>query len=677
MTTSRTRIAGWWGVAALPGIFIAAAIGCGSNNAATPTPTPTPPAPSPTVVTSTADAETAPSGTVTLRSAWAAALASGDPITFDSSLNGKTINLSIVGEAHSTLKGETYSGMTYEGYAERDYGSSALYAKGNITIDASGLSNGITIAWTGGDSNPARVLGVYGDLTLKNVTITGGYSLAVALPDNTSQPYTIARGGGIAVWGTATLTNCTIAGNRIQSDNEAARDRGALGGGIYADGLSIQNCVISGNAAKGYGAAGGGIYSVGGSDNTSGAGNDVAIDGCVISGNRTTGQSSYGGGLFTLGGGPNNQAYVRMTNCTVARNLVEDNADLLAANPPPPVFTLYVRGGGIYMGGGSMTITSSTIAENEVHGIVNPAATAPNLGGGGIAETIGNAHTVEYLVMRHSLVVGNTLSSSNVGDPPTVPPVVTESDMFTGSLLHFYSEGYNLIGALDFSQLLVPVPPPDEGWRDLNRKSYPKVGDQDGVNLADVLDTDAIHLPLNLNIISVGTDAGDPAVWYFLPKGDALSKVPSGQYQVQALDAGYSPYGSGAMRSDDETWDGYFLGQVVSDLQTNYTAELGDNFAGPTFDPSTIAWYEASKTWPTDPNNAPWIQFWRNLDTDIAGRLGTAGLNDDYWEAFPASSLDPAMTLTRTYETRQVQMVSTDQLGNPRGTSGDIGAIQR
>lgn len=428
--------------------------------------------------------------------------------------------------------------------------------------------------------------------------------------------------------------------------------------------------MISGNAAKGYGAAGGGIYSVGGSDNTNGIGNDVTINGCVISGNRTTGQSSYGGGLFTLGGGPNNQAYLYMTNCTVARNLAEDNPDLTATNP---VFTLYTRGGGIYMGGGSMTITSSTIAQNEVHGIVNPGGSAPNLGGGGIAETIGNAHTVEFLVVRHSLVVGNTLSANNVSDPPGTTPVTTESDMFTGSLLHFCSEGYNLIGALDFSQILVPAPPPDTGWRDLNRKHYPKIGDRDGVNFVDVLESDAVQLP---NVVSAGTDAGSPAVWYYLPKGDALGKIPSAQYQVQYLMAGYSPYGSGSMKSEDETWDGYFLGQVSADLETNYKAELGDEFAAPSFDKSQIAWYEASKTWPSDSRNTPWIQFWRALDSDLAGRLGTAGLNDDYWEAFPSSSLDSAMTFTRSYETHTVQMVSTDQLGTPRGGLGDIGAIE-
>ena len=116
---------------------------------------------------------------------------------------------------------------------------------------------------------------------------------------------------------------------------------------------------------------------------------------------------------------------------------------------------------------------------------------------------------------------------------------------------------------------------------------------------------------------------------------------------------------------------------VVADLQTNYKTQLGDSFAGPTFDPSQMAWYYASKTWPSDPNNAPWIKYWRGLDTNIAGRLGTAGMNDDYWTAFPASSLDPQLTFTTNIETRQVQIVATDQLGKTRNNPGDIGAIER
>ena len=59
----------------------------------------------PIVVNSVEDVEAPPEGTITLRSALASA-ESGQPIVFDPSLDGATIELSIVGEEHTTLKGE-------------------------------------------------------------------------------------------------------------------------------------------------------------------------------------------------------------------------------------------------------------------------------------------------------------------------------------------------------------------------------------------------------------------------------------------------------------------------------------------------------------------------------------------------------------------------------------------
>ena len=79
-------------------------------------------------------------------------------------------------------------------------------------IDASDLPSGITIEWTGGERDPARVLAVYGDLTLRNVTITGGVNVAedISTGDPDDQPWTLARGGGVAVWGLANLSDCQI-----------------------------------------------------------------------------------------------------------------------------------------------------------------------------------------------------------------------------------------------------------------------------------------------------------------------------------------------------------------------------------------------------------------------------------------------------------------------------------
>src|SRR4030042_4966651 len=183
------------------------------------------------VVNSLEDIAPPPSGAVSLRGALEAAGA-GDTSTFDESLDGGTILLSIVAAEHSTLMGEVYVNNVFSGYQDRDYGKSALYANNSLTIDASDLPQGITVKWNGGDASHARVLAVYGDLTMRNVTISSGYSVAEAIVGGTP-PYTLARGGGLAVWGKATLTDCAIAGNTCFGESGSARDRGTYGGGIY------------------------------------------------------------------------------------------------------------------------------------------------------------------------------------------------------------------------------------------------------------------------------------------------------------------------------------------------------------------------------------------------------------------------------------------------------------
>ena len=139
-----------------------------------------------TVINSLEDTNPPAADTVTLRSALDAA-APGEKITFDESLDGETIELTIVGNDHSILVGEWQdmypdldAGVMITelyGYYDRDFGKSALYAHKDVVIDASNLPNGITIAW----ANPkvdARVLAVYGNLTMSNVTITGGRIVA-------------------------------------------------------------------------------------------------------------------------------------------------------------------------------------------------------------------------------------------------------------------------------------------------------------------------------------------------------------------------------------------------------------------------------------------------------------------------------------------------------------------
>jgi hypothetical protein len=261
------------------------------------------------VVNSLLDDASPPSGTVTLRSALESAQ-SRQRITFDEALNGSTINLVHVGQEHTVLVGEV---MGFDeannisflvGYFDRDYGKSALFTNKNVVIDASNLADGITVNWDGAES--ARVLAVAGHLTLTNVSITGGDSVFEAAADvgqhpDDNQTSTLARGAGLAVWGVATLTDCSIYDNHaVGDDADTSRDGGAYGGGVYADTVVMDNCVVSGNTVYGGGAAGGGVFSVGGRD--TGA-NVSSISRSSITENRIAGLFAYGGGVYSDGGG--------------------------------------------------------------------------------------------------------------------------------------------------------------------------------------------------------------------------------------------------------------------------------------------------------------------------------------------------------------------------------------
>ena len=620
--------------AALLGAILLAGAGCSSDSG---------PRHATLVINSLDDTAQPAAGVTTLRSAVDQA-ASGDTITFDSSMNGQTVLLTIVGSAHSTLKGEVYSGNTFAGYQDRDYGASALYVPKNLIIDASALPDGITIKWNGGTASHARVMAVSGNLTLRNVTISSGHSYAEAITGGT-QPYTLARGGGLAVWGKLTLENCAVIGNKCTGDVSSSRDRGTYGGGIYANNLDLRDSVISGNAVLGYGAGGGGIYSVGGATNTGGHGNDTSLEGCTISGNRVTAQHAYGGGIFTLSGGPSNLATMYITNCTIARNLVEDNPDIANAGQ------WYDRGGGVYMGGGSLWLASCTVAENAVTGQLAYFSGKPNMGGGGGGATIGNAHSVENLWIQNSVIVGNTLNG-------------VAEDWFAGSILNLYSQGYNLVGRIDFSQILVPVP----DWMMSSRKRWPKTGDHDGATLLQALDVAGAQF--HPAAISAGTDAGQPAVLWYPPTGLALDKIPNGDYNVTYVNAGYTGFG---VPTDD------FLNYVILQLRSQYGSILGNDFGASFGDMTGTTWYGPAVTWPSNSQNAAWIAFWRNLDIAIDGRLGMAVLGDDFWGTFTTGPLGSHVSIRVERSTKPFNLEGTVQLGHtrPAGGLGDIGAIER
>ncbi len=597
------------------------------------------------MVNSLADIKEPESDVMTLRSALAK-VEDDQTILFDESLDGGTIALNIVGQEHSILKGEVM-GMRDEpsgpvsylvGYFERDYGKSALYTRKDIHIDASNLSQGITLSWDGGPGNPARVLAVYGDLILNNVSITNGASIAVALPTNDleDQPWTLARGAGIAVWGTAQLLNCRIYDNSCEGDFDASRDRGAFGGGVYANILDIQDSIISGNTIMGAGAAGGGVYSVGGADVTD---RISEISRSSITGNRISGLFAYGGGVYSDGGGIGNTKTLSVVNCTLAENMVE---------PPPgtPSFLLgmgYWRGGGLYMSNGYLTMQSSTVVDNAVYGVARTDdLDKPNLAGG-IAATIGNAHAVENMTIGHSIITGNWVHEVEGSSYP--------HDIFTGSLLHFRSKGYNRIGTLDFNQILVPVGEPN--WGSLCRRHFPQAGDEADVDMADVLNL--VSGVTRSDIInSVGVNPTDPVVLAYEPTGNAIDQIQATGYSISETIAEYTL----AQNGDDD-----FLVILLDRLESHYNlTDFADSFT------------------------TEFETFLHEVDLallaeQIAG-MGSELLGEDAWAAlFSAGPLsensDISMTI-RTNPVFYVQLEAVDQhaTARPGGTLGDIGAVE-
>jgi hypothetical protein len=650
----------------------------------------------PIVVDSTGDGVAAAAVGTTLREALAIA-GPRQPIHFDPTLDGATISLRVVGEPHTLLKGEvmgiqdTPSGpVSYlVGYFDRDYGRSALYARQDVVIDASDLPSGITIAWTGGRADPARVLAVAGDLTLRNVRITGGVNLTedISTGDPDAQPWTLARGGGLAVWGRARLEDCEIFDNHVEGDFDPSRDRGAFGGGVYANLVAIENCVVSGNSVLGGGAAGGGVFSVGGAIDP---GSVSTIERSAITGNRIQGLFTYGGGVYTDGGGIGNRKRLVVRNSTLARNLVEPAPGL----PPFVLAAGYWRGGGLYMSNGYVEIDAVTIVENEVYGVPRTDDLDKRNLAGGVAATIGNAHAIEDMVIGHSIVAGNTVHE--------IGGTSYDHDVFTGSTFYFRSKGYNRLGVVDFGQMLVPVG--ERLWASLSRRHFPQSGDLEALAIDEVVER-ATGIARSTHIRSVGTDAGELAVLHYRPWDRSLDQIPPTTYPIDEVFGEYWLPGGGI---DD------FLSIVLGRIESQYglagfaaaftadfeaflqSVDLDDTTPGnqPYTDPSgnpilTLAdthWFGPAQTWPRELPNHPYIHFWHRLDEAMHAEgipgMGSETLGDAAWQTlFSSGPLAENPAIQMSIWTRQayaVRLEEEDQLAAARPVNGmgDVGAIE-
>ena len=283
------------------------------------------------VVNTTSDDFGFYSGTTSLREAIAGAnLIPGQTITFDPSVfaSAQTITLTLGQlELSNTGGTETITGPAAGVTVNAGGNSRVFQVDDGVTASFSGLT--IT---GGGNAYIGGGVEVYGSATLTDCTITGNSA---------------SFGGGLNNHGTATLDSCTISNNTASSS----------GGGLQTFGgtLTLTNCTVSGNSA---GHNGGGLYI--------NYGGTATLTDCTVSGNSA---SNDGGGLYIQG------ATATLTGCTVSDN----NA---------------YNGGGLWSNG-TTTLTNVTISGNNASGFFGPS-------GGGLANIGGNLTLTDCTVSSNN-----------------------------------------------------------------------------------------------------------------------------------------------------------------------------------------------------------------------------------------------------------------------------------
>ena len=117
---------------------------------------------------------------------------------------------------------------------------------------------------------------------------------------------------------------------------------------------------------------------------------------------------------------------------------------------------------------------------------------------------------------------------------------------------------------------------------------------------------------------------------------------------------------------------------VVHKLRRDYAAQVGEDFGDTLGAHDNLTFRPVPAVWPADPANAPWIGFWRSLDVALDGRLGAAGLNDAFWDAFRADARRAGIRLSVRIGVRSAQPSRLDLLGRKRPARGfcDIGALE-
>jgi hypothetical protein len=296
--------------------------------------------------------------------------------------------------------------------------SGQLLVTNNLTIDASALSNAVTIS---GNTN-SRVFFITNNATV----VLNSLTLANGRPP---QGATNSLGGGIYNSTNCTLTaiRCLVLSNSAAGDGGDGDDNSGFGngGGIYNAGtLTLDHCTLSGNSAPGgsvmWAASCGGDGNGGALYNAGAA----TLGYCLVSSNSASGGANGTGYTNTLGvaggsgygGGIYNAGTATLGYCTVSRN---------SASGGDAGTNLYLdagtggnsSGGGVY-NGGTLTVSNCTLSDNIGRG--GSGANA-KVGSGGYFTTSGgsangggicNAGT---LTLDQSTLLNNSLTGGHGG----------------------------------------------------------------------------------------------------------------------------------------------------------------------------------------------------------------------------------------------------------------------
>ena len=229
-----------------------------------------------------------------------------------------------------------------------------------LTLGTLFISSNITIVGTGA---PEVRQTTAGDL----LAVESGTTASVSNMQLTRPAGFSLAGSGIASLGTLNLTNVTVSGHKYTS---------SPGGGIYNQGtMTLTNSTVSNNQA---------IMSAGIVNHADGT---LTINSSTITGNTASQES---GGIGSAG-------ILNITNSTISSNQV---ANLNLVNDGVGAAAVTQRAGGIGIGGGTVTITSTSIQGNSV--------TGGEAGGIGIAG--GNV-----TINGGSTIAGNTASTDAGG----------------------------------------------------------------------------------------------------------------------------------------------------------------------------------------------------------------------------------------------------------------------